>query len=642
MGKNRSVRFDPWGIEVTTDREATLLELAKRADVGIEALCGGAGVCGTCTLHVENGMENLSAVSREEQSVLSESQLAKGYRLGCETRVMDGDVTVFVPPKSRIEQGVIMTEGRSMEFQRRPAARRYPLEIQSPTLEETLADRERLLSGLSSEYDVDISTVDRLGLCSLPNTMRSVSEADGTLHCTPVIFAETELLTVYPGRKEPIYGVAVDVGTTTLACYLANLDTGEICATTSRLNPQISHGGDIISRVEFAQRGQKERTSIHREIAEAVNEMIGEVAGEVDISRGEILDAVFVGNTAMHHLFLEIETKPVTVAPYIPGAHALLEYKAREVDIEINESAYCSWLPVIGGWVGPDFVADLLAANVFERQGTTVYIDIGTNGEIGVSTGDRLLAASAPAGPALEGAEITDGVQAKPGAIERVSVSNETWEPTITVIGETSPIGICGSGLLDAVAQLFEVGAISRRGRLCEPEENPKRIRDREDGEREFVLVEGKESDHGEEIVISQADIREIQHAKAAIQTGTNLLLDVADVETVDQLVMAGGFGNSIDPESAGLLGLFPETRVEEVEFLGNTAGYGALYALLDTEARKTAAAIVEEAEYVELAALDGFHDAFLEALFIPHRDIDRYPSVERRILETRGEIEEV
>ncbi|MBS3761509.1 MAG: 2Fe-2S iron-sulfur cluster binding domain-containing protein, partial [Halodesulfurarchaeum sp.] len=251
MGTNRSVRFEPWGVEVSTSEAETVLELAKRGDIGIEALCGGAGVCGTCTVRVEEGSENLSSISEAERSVLDENVLEDGQRLGCEASIQEGDVAVFVPPKSRIEQGVIMTAGRSMEFQRQPAARRYPLQLDTPTLEDTLGDRERILAGLASEYDLSVTEVDRLGLRSLPKRIREASSRD-TLHLTPIVFRGRELLTVFPGQQENIYGIALDVGTTTLACYLADLVTGEICATTSQLNPQSSHGGDIISRVEYA------------------------------------------------------------------------------------------------------------------------------------------------------------------------------------------------------------------------------------------------------------------------------------------------------------------------------------------------------------------------------------------------------
>jgi len=638
MKTQRDVTFEPWGVKSATRTEETLLELAGQADVDIEALCGGEGVCGTCRVEVRNGSDNLSPVTDVERTILGEDAIREGYRLGCEAKVQGGDVEVFVPTKSRLGQGVIMTEGRSMAFERRPAARPYPIILEAPTLADTQADRERVLGGLADEYDLEITSGDRLGLQELPNRIREDTSQD-TYRLTPIVFRGRELRTVFPGQQSDIYGIAVDVGTTTLACYLANLVTGEICATSSRLNPQRSHGGDIISRVEFAQRGPEERAILHREVADAVAEMIDDVTETAGINPSTIMDAVFVGNTAMHHCFLEIETTHVTVSPYIPAAHALLEYDARDLDVPINESGTCAWLPVIGGWVGPDFVADLLAANVFEREGTTVYIDIGTNGEIGVSTEDRLLAASAPAGPALEGAEITDGVQAKQGAIERVALDEETWVPDLGVLGGTRPIGICGSGLLDAVAALFEVGAISRRGRLREPEANS-RIREGPDEEREFVLVEESEAGQDDAIVISQMDIREIQHAKAAIQTGTTLLLDEADVETVDQLVMAGGFGNSIDPDAASLLGLFPETQVDEVDFLGNAAGYGAIYALLDETARETASEIIERVEYVELASLDQFNDEFMESMFFPHRDSDRYPSVKRRIEETRGTLE--
>ncbi len=639
MGTQRSVSFEPWAVEVSTSSDATILELAEQEDIGIEALCGGEGVCGTCTVKVEDGDQNLSAVTDAERAVLSEDEINVGKRLGCEARIQGGHVSVFVPPKSRIEQAVIMTDGRSFDIERQPAARAYPLELEAPTLADTVADRERVVMALADEYDVTISTVDRRGLQSLPNKLRAGNDRE-TLRVTPVVYRDDHLLTVRPGHDTSTYGIAVDVGTTTLACYLLDLETGDRCGTASRLNPQMRHGGDIISRVEFAQRGSTEQATLHQEVAGAVEAMIEEVTAAAGISPEQIVDAVFVGNTAMHHCFLEIETTPVAVAPYVPAIHAGVEYPARDLDIPINESARCYWLPVIGGWVGPDFVADLLAAGVFERAGTTVYIDIGTNGEIGVSTDDRLLAASAPAGPALEGAEITDGVQAKPGAIERVSFDPETWAPEIEVIDGAEPVGICGSGLLDAVASLFEVGAINRRGRLPEPDGRSSHIRESADGDRRFRIVEAAESGTGEDIVVSQEDIREIQHAKAAIQTGTTLLLDEAGVESVDQLVMAGGFGNSIDPHSASLLGLFPETQVETVDFIGNAAGYGAMYALLDEGARETAASIVEEVEYVELATLDRFNDEFMEAMFLPHRDIDRYPSVKRRVEEPRDTIE--
>lgn len=628
MASEYSLVFTDLDRTIDVAAGTSILEGADAAGIDIEALCGGDGVCGTCAVVVEEGSHQLSPVTTDERAVLSESQIEHGYRLGCRATVEDGAVSVAVPAASRLESGIIMTAGRSLDIDLQPALRLYPMQVSQPSLEDTVADRERVFEELEREYDLTVSRCDRLALQNLPNTMRADTGGADTYHCTAAVFRGNELVAVFPGRRDSAYGIAVDVGTTTLAVYLVDLRTGEQVAVTSRLNPQRTHGSDIVSRVAFTQNDPDGRRVLQREIVEAVNEMVGAVIRDAEVARSDVLDAVFVGNTAMHHLFLGIEASPVAAAPYVPANHGILEYKARELGLEIHESGTLAWLPVIGGWVGPDFVADLLSANALDRDEPTVYMDIGTNGEIAVSTGDRMLAASAPAGPALEGAEITHGVQAKQGAIERVDLDPDTWEPDLEVIGGGPPIGICGSGILDAVAQLFLVGAIDRRGGLETPGVRDGRIRETSDGEREFLLVPSAETGIDEDIVVTQSDIREIQHAKAAIQTGTIVLLDVADLDAVDRLVMAGGFGNAIDPASARLLGMYPEARVDEVEFLGNAAGYGAQYALLDERARARSEAIVEAIEYVELAAVDGFHDEFMEAMFLPHHDLDRYPGV--------------
>lgn len=606
----------------------SILAGAEEAGIDVEALCGGDGVCGTCAVVVEAGGTHFSPIAPDERAVLSDSQIDRGYRLGCRATVEDGAVSVSVPPASRLESGIIMTEGRSLDIDLQPALRLYPLHVSQPSLDDTVADLERVYEALEREYDLEVSTCDRLALRNLPNTLRAETGGADTSHCTAAVYGGAELVALFPGRRESTYGIAVDVGTTTLAVYLVDLRTGEQAAVTSRLNPQRTHGSDIVSRVAFTQNDPDGGTVLQQEILEGVNEMVAEVTRDADVAPADILDAVFVGNTAMHHLFLGIDASPVAASPYVPANHAILEYKARELGLEIHESATLSWLPVVGGWVGPDFVADLLVANALDRDEPTVYMDIGTNGEIAVSTGDRILAASAPAGPALEGAEITQGVQAKQGAIERVDLDPETWAPDVKVIGGGRPMGICGSGILDAVGQLFLVGAIDRRGGLEAPGTRDGRIRESGDGELEFLLLPAAETAIDDDIVVSQSDIREIQHAKAAIQTGTNVLLELVGLDAVDRLVMAGGFGNAIAPESARLLGMYPEARVDEVEFLGNAAGYGAQYALLDERARSRSEAIVEAIEYVELAAVDGFHDEFMEAMFLPHHDLERYPGV--------------
>lgn len=630
MSSEPSVMFDPWEVEVTVEPGTTVLEAGNQAGVDIEALCGGKGMCGTCAVEVQAGSEYLSSLSSEEQTVLDDDQIDGGHRLACRATV-SGDVSVYVPESSRSRGGIVMTEGKEIEFDLDPSVRQYHLEIPAPTLEDTLADRDRVFEAIQTAYDREIETTDRLALNELPVAMRAESVADGTFSCTATVYESEELLTLTPGRSRDIYGLAIDIGTTTLAVYLMDLRSGEMAAVTSRLNPQHKHGGDIISRVQFARSEDDGADTLQREIVGAINDCIDELTTEADISTDDILEAVFVGNTAMHHLFLGIDTRAVAASPYVPATHGTATFKARELDVNINPSGYASWLPVIGGWVGPDFVADLLAAGILDRDENTVCIDIGTNGEIAAFNGEQAWVASAPAGPALEGAEIAHGMRAKPGAIEGVSIDPDTLEPSVDVIEDRPPIGICGSGILDVVAQLFLVGAINRRGRLQDPAEWT-RIREDDDGHREYVLVYRDEAGADADITVSQEDIRDIQNAKAAIQTGTRILLKEAGIESVDRLVMAGGFGNFIDPASAKLIGMYPEIDVDQVEFLGNAAGYGAMYGLLNAEAKAEAQRIVDEVQYVELAAWEGFHDEFMTAMYLPHHDFDRYPSVKETI----------
>lgn len=628
-----SVSFAPWDITVAAEDGETVLEVANRADIDIEALCAGKGICGTCKVQVREGEDNLSEVLEVERATLDADLLEDSYRLACGAE-LHGPVTVYVPDASRSQGGIVMTEGREIEFELDPTVRQHHLEIQAPTLEDNTADRERIFEALAETYDITPNTTDRLTLADLPDTLREVQGADDTFRCTATLYDETELQVLRPGQDTDSYGLAVDIGTTTLAVYLVDLRSGEVASVTSRLNPQSKHGGDIISRVEHA-KDDAGAMELQSEITEAINECIYEVTEEAAISTDEIFEVVFVGNTAMHHLFLGIDAKPVAATPYVPATHGDVSYKARELDIDINPAGYLYWLPIIGGWVGPDFVADLLAADILNRDETTVCIDIGTNGEIAAFNGEEAWVASAPAGPALEGAEISNGMRARPGAIQGITIEPGSLTPTLDVIGGQDPIGICGSGILDAVAELFRVGAINRRGRFQDPDDW-ERIRTDENGDRVYVLVYGEESGDGSDITISQADIRDIQNAKAAIQTGTRILLAEAGIEDVDRLVMAGGFGNYIDPESAKLIGMYPEIDADEVEFLGNAAGYGAMFALMNTDAKTEARRIVDEVTYVELAAWDGFHEEFMAAMYLPHRDFEQYPSVKETIESVR------
>ncbi|MFB6353706.1 MAG: ASKHA domain-containing protein [Halobacteriales archaeon] len=633
MTDETSVRFQPSERAVSAAPGTTLLEAARDAGLRIESLCGGEGLCGTCKVVVEAGADYLTPPSPADEELFAEDQLAEGYRLSCRAAVdrPDGEIAITIPSSSMETGGVVLTEGVERDVELDPAIRHYRLELPPPSLDDHLADRERLLAGLTDAYGLDVTRVDRLVQQELPNRLREHASPDG-LAVTATVYDGEEVIDVSPGLDEAVYGLAIDVGTTTVAVYLLDLRSGERLAVSSRLNPQHRFGGDIMTRMRYTRRNAGGREELQAAILDGVNGAIEEVTREAGVDPDDVYEAVCVGNTAMHHLFLGIEPSSVAGSPYVPANHAALQVKARELGLEVNPAGYVSWLPVSGGWVGPDHVAVLLASGHYRRDELTVCIDIGTNGEISVGNRDGVWVTSAPAGPALEGAEITHGMRAQDGAIDAVDIDPQTFQPTVETIGGGPPKGLCGSGVIDALAELFEVGLVDRRGLFREAVRPHERLRRGEDDVWEYVLVTADAAEDDQDIVLTQHDLREIQMAKAAIQAGTLVLLDELGVDEVDRVVLAGAFGNYIDLESALTIGLYPDVDPTSVEFLGNAAGSGAQLALLDRAKRAEADAIVDQVDYYEIAGTDVFRDHFMDAMYLPHRNFERYPRVKARL----------
>lgn len=634
MTEDADIEFRPWDKTGRIPLDTTVLESAQQIGVGIESLCGGEGLCGTCAVIVEEGGDALEPPTKAERQLFSEADIQDGYRLSCRVRVTEPDtkISVTVPSSSQQSRGVVLTEGVELDVDLDPAVRHHRVVLPPPSLEDHAADRERLISGLAEQYDLDITEVDHLVQQELPNSLRGQETEDG-LEVTATVYDGSEVIDVAPGLDEQTYGLAIDIGTTTVAVYLLDLRSGEQLAVSSILNPQSRFGGDIMSRVRHTRRNEEGRTELQGAIIEGVNECIENVVRERNIEHTDIYEAVFVGNTAMHHLFLGIEPSYVAGSPYISANHASLRTKARDLGVEINPSGYLTWLPISGGWVGPDKVSVLLVSGHYREDEVTVCIDIGTNGEISVGNKDGLWVTSAPAGPALEGAEITHGIRAQDGAIDEVSIDPDNFGVTYETIGEAPPNGICGSGVIDVLAAFFTAGVVDQRGQFRDEVLEHERLRTNDHGVVEFVLVEKAETDVGHDIVITQNDIREIQRAKAAIQAGTLVLMDELDIESIDRVVLAGGFGNYIDPESAVTIGLYPDIESDNVEFLGNAAGIGAQLALLDTKQRAEADRIVDTVNYYEIAGTDLFQDHFMDSMYLPHHDLDRYPRVRDRLV---------
>ena len=636
MSEESQVTFYPWKKTIDVEPDTTLLNAAEDAGVSIEGLCAGNGRCGTCKAIIGEGEENLSEFTKAEEQTLSSEQKQNGYRLTCRAEVTGtGDVDVTVPPDSQKTAGIVLTEGHELEYEIDPVVKKYHVDLPVPSLSDNVADFERIGEALEETYELDLESVDYEIQRELPNRMRE-QEVEDRLEATATVYDDEELIDVEPGLSETAYGLAIDLGTTTVAVYLVNLKNGETEAISSTLNPQTKQGGDIMTRMRYTRRNETGREELKEEIRKGINENIEEVVTEAGIEHENIYEAVFVGNTAMHHLFLGIDPAYVAGSPYVAAREAPIKVKARDLDFDINESGYVYWLPVSGGWVGPDKVSVLLVAGHYKEPETTVCIDIGTNGEISVGNEDKMLVTSAPAGPALEGAELRYGVRAQAGAIETLVIDPETLDPTYETIEDEPPNGITGSGVIDALAQLFQVGLVDQRGKFRDEVMDHPRVRKNDDGELEYVVAYEEEAALAEDIVLTQNDIRSIQMAKAAIQAGTRVLMSELDIDNPDRVLMAGAFGNYIDKISAMTIGMYPDVEEDDVVSLGNAAGVGAKLALLDRERRDEAERIVEEVEYFEIAGTDVFQENFMESMYLPHQDFDLYPHVKERVKASR------
>ena len=451
---------------------------------------------------------------------------------------------------------------------------------------------------------------------------------------TATVWQGQEVIRVVPGREAaPSLGIAIDIGTTTLAAFLCDLTTGELLGRASRMNPEIGYGEDVLARISYAMSNEDGRDKLQQVMLKAISELAAEMTAKIGRKPLEVDEIVLVYNTAMHHFTLGLEPKFMGRSPFVPAVSAPLDIKARDLGIAINPAANIHSLPVEAGFVGPDNVAVLLAEEPYKSDKVKLIIDIGTNGEIDLGNKDRLLSTSCATGPALEGAQIAFGMRAAAGAIERVEIDAETKEPRYKVIGQetwypelkfTGAQGICGSGIIDVVAALYTAGIISKAGRINGRLETP-RVRKDENGRLEYVLAWAEETAIHKDITIKQGDIRAVQLAKGAIYTGAKYLMEKYGIEQVEEVILAGAFGSYINKQSALTLGLFPDCDLNNVKAVGNAAGDGARSALLDIDKRREAARVARQVEFVETALEPDFQTRFMEALAIPHAK-DSFP----------------
>jgi uncharacterized 2Fe-2S/4Fe-4S cluster protein (DUF4445 family) len=591
-----TIDFEPVGRRGEISGNQSLLECARQLNVDIVSICGGIGNCDRCKVQVIAGQ--VSSPTLEEEAELTPRELEQGYRLACQTYPL-GNVKVHVPPESLTAPQRTQVEGLDVDIAPEPAVRGVTVVLSTPRLDSPIADDSNLWASLG----LPAGTID----FSLQQTLsRKLREFKWNVK---VALRGTEIIAIDAPQTRWL-GLAVDIGTTKIAGYLLDLESGKKLAAKGMMNPQISYGEDVVARIAAVSRSAGNAEKLQRLLVEALSQLAAELCAEVDASPEQIVETVAVGNTAIHHLFLQLPVEQLGLAPYVPAVRSAVDVKAREIGLKIAPGAYVHLLPNIAGYVGADHVAMLLAVRIEQAEKTTLAIDIGTNTEICLNHRGRMVSVSCASGPAFEGAHIRFGMRAAPGAIEHVRLTDGGLE--IQTIGGEEPVGICGSGLLDAVAQLRLNNVLDKNGRMTN--EHP--LVRKQGDVTEFILAE---REGREPITLSQKDVRELQLAKAAIRLGIQALAQVEGIEErdIERVIIAGAFGTFIDVESAVSIGMLPPLPLEYFEQVGNAAGTGARLALISRSQRAEAERIAQRDGYIELAAMPNFNRKFAEATYL-------------------------
>jgi uncharacterized 2Fe-2S/4Fe-4S cluster protein (DUF4445 family) len=600
MSTNYRIDFEPVGRRGEGAAEDALLDVARRTGVGLSGLCGGLGKCGACRVRILAGMVSNPTPSEEE--VFTAQELQEGWRLACQAHP-GADCKVHVPLESMTAPQRTQVEGLEIRIPPEPSVRAYKVRVQESTLANVRADDDNLLQTLNGENDLSCVRADIDVLRKLSPSLRSWDwECQAAVH-------GKEVIAIAPWPR-PVLGFAVDLGTTKIAGYLVDLNDGRTLASRGVMNPQISYGEDIISRIQGTLSSGAVGADMQRVAVDALNQLAFDLCQEAGAAATDIVDTVIVSNTAMHHLLLGLPVKQLVLAPFVPSVSRALNCKARDIGLKVASGAYVHFLPNIAGFVGGDHVAMLLATLKAKPKGLVLALDIGTNTEVSLVDEGEISSVSCASGPAFEGYHIRHGMRAARGAIEKVRIENNAVQ--IQTIDDAVPAGICGSGVLDAMAQLYLAGIVDGSGRMLD---GHPRVRIGQEY-REFVLVEAGESGAPMTVVLTQHDIRELQLAKAAIRTGIQVLLatKARKEQELDQIIIAGAFGSYIDVGSAVAIGMMPNVPLERFRQVGNAAGMGAKMALISSSQRRKAQTLAARVRYVELGSAPHFSEIFLEA----------------------------
>jgi uncharacterized 2Fe-2S/4Fe-4S cluster protein (DUF4445 family) len=640
--KDARVVFTPSGKRGSFPPGTPVLDAARSLGVDVDSVCGGRGLCGRCQVTCAEGdftkhaihslAENLTPIGDVETRYSRRRKLkplAEGRRLSCQAQIQ-GDLVIDVPAESQMHRQVVRKDAEHRDITLDTGVHLHYVEVQEADMHDPRGDVQRLLQALEASWELTGLDVDA---SILPHIQVALRKGDWC--ATVAVHDSSRIIAIWPGFKRDGYGIAIDIGSTTIAAHLCNLTSGDVVATGGMMNPQIRFGEDLMSRVSYVMMHPEGTVELTAAVRNGINDLIRDVSLEADVEIDEIVDVTIAGNPIMHHLFLGISPVELGSAPFALATDAALNLTASELDLGVNDGARVYVLPCIAGHVGADAAAMILSEEPYLLDEVSLVVDVGTNAEIVIGNKDRLFACSSPTGPAFEGAQISCGQRAAPGAIERVRVDAESLDVRFSVIGSElwsddpgfeesieafGVTGICGSGIIEAVAEMYLSGLVTEDGVVDGSLSNRSDRLIADDRTWSFLLHDGQQR-----IVVTQNDVRQIQLAKAALYAGVKLLLDRAGIESVDRIRLAGAFGSHIDPRYAMLLGLIPDCDLAKVNSAGNAAGTGARIALLNVAARREIEKVVREVEKIETAIEPKFQEYFVDAMALPNKT-DTFP----------------
>jgi uncharacterized 2Fe-2S/4Fe-4S cluster protein (DUF4445 family) len=607
-----TINMQPVGRRIEIPPGKTLLEAAQSAGVELVSLCGGIGACDSCKVRLVSG--ELAPLTLEERAVFNPEELDSGYRLACQATPLS-DVKIDIPPDSLTTPQRLQIEGIDAQVELNPAVIGIDVQLEPPNIYDLRSDVTRLKTALlESGLEAPVSNAGSIAASIAASVLTDLSDKVRQMNWNVrlALLAGQVIAVLPPGTA--LLGLAVDLGTTKLAAYLVDLTSGATLAKTGTMNPQIAFGEDVISRIGYANSHADGRSLLQSRLVDSLNQMVDEMCTNSGSSPEQIVEAVVVGNTAMHHLFAGFPVQQLGAAPYVPAVSEALDLRAHDLGLRLAPGASVHLPPIIAGYVGADHVAMGLATGIWETRKTAVALDIGTNTEITLAHGGRMLCCSCASGPAFEGAHIQDGMRAAPGAIERVQI--DAADIRIQTIGDQPPVGICGSGILDSVAEMICARILDRRGafQVGHPLVNLS------NGRGELILAGAASSGHGRDVRVTRRDVNEIQLAKGAIRAGIDILLAEAGIpaEAIEEFIVAGAFGTYISIRSAIQVGMFPALPLDRFRQVGNAAGTGARQMLVSSQHRHIAKQLANRIEYIELSSHPNFTNKFAQSLFFP------------------------